>query len=101
MRCPRAATCGARQRTTSPHRAGGGRGAAATARRQDRSVNRALVPALGVVLVLVGLVWTLQGAGILPGSFMTGDRLWLVIGLVCLVAGVALLLRAVRARTRR
>jgi uncharacterized membrane protein HdeD (DUF308 family) len=54
-----------------------------------------------VVLVLVGLVWTLQGAGILPGSFMTGDRLWLVIGLVCVVAGVALLLRAVRARTRR
>jgi hypothetical protein len=54
-----------------------------------------------VVLVLVGLVWTLQGAGILPGSFMTGDRLWLVIGLVCVVAGVALLLRAVRGRARR
>ena len=63
-------------------------------------MNRA-VPVLAVVLVLVGLVWTLQGAGILPGSFMTGDRLWLVIGLACLVAGVALLVRAVRGRSRR
>ncbi len=64
-------------------------------------MQRLLAPALGVVLVLIGLVWTLQGAGILPGSFMTGDRLWLVIGLVCVVAGVALLLRAVRGRARR
>ena len=64
-------------------------------------MNRVLGPALGVVLVVIGLVWTLQGAGILPGSFMTGDRLWLVIGLVCVVAGVALLLRVVRGRARR
>lgn len=63
-------------------------------------MNRVLGPALGVLLVVVGLVWTLQGAGILPGSFMTGDRLWLVIGLVCAVAGVALVLRAVRGRAR-
>lgn len=62
---------------------------------------RVFASALGVVLVLLGLLWTLQGAGILPGSFMTGDRLWLVIGLVCVVAGVALLLRAVRSRSRR
>jgi hypothetical protein len=64
-------------------------------------VPRVLGPALGVVLVLIGLVWTLQGAGILPGSFMTGDRLWLVIGLACVAAGAALLLRAVRGRARR
>ncbi|WP_214401916.1 hypothetical protein [Pseudonocardia lacus] len=61
---------------------------------------RFLLPALGVVLALVGAVWTLQGAGLLGGSFMTGSRLWLVIGLVCLVGGVWLLVRAVRARAR-
>ena len=33
------------------------------------------------IAALVGLVWTLQGAGILPGSFMSGDAFWLVAGL--------------------
>lgn len=61
-------------------------------------MTRFLGPALGALLVLIGAVWTLQGAGVLPGSFMTGDRLWLVIGLVCVVAGAALLWRAVRGR---
>ncbi len=62
-------------------------------------MTRFLGPALGGVLLLIGAVWTLQGAGVLPGSFMTGDRLWLVIGLVCVVAGAALLWRAVRGRS--
>jgi hypothetical protein len=61
-------------------------------------VTRFVVPVLGVVLVLIGAVWTLQGANLLGGSFMTGSRLWLVIGLAALVAGAALLLRAGRAR---
>ncbi|HXG25300.1 MAG TPA: hypothetical protein VNL94_00390 [Candidatus Binatia bacterium] len=43
---------------------------------------------LAAIAALVGLVWTLQGAGLLPGSFMTGDPLWLVIGLA-LIAGAA------------
>jgi hypothetical protein len=60
---------------------------------------RFLLPALGVVLALIGAVWTLQGAGLLGGSFMTGSRLWLVIGIVALVAGVWLLVRSVRRRT--
>jgi hypothetical protein len=30
---------------------------------------------------LVGLVWVLQGVGMLPGSFMTGDMLWAWLGL--------------------
>ena len=67
----------------------------------DQRVNRVVVPVLGVLLLLVGLVWTLQGAGVLPGSFMTGSRLWLVIGLVCVIGGGALLWRAVRGRATR
>lgn len=55
---------------------------------------------LGVVLVLVGGVWALQGAGVLPGSFMTGSRLWLVIGIAAVVAGGWLLWRGVTARGR-
>ncbi|MCO1659118.1 hypothetical protein [Pseudonocardia humida] len=61
---------------------------------------RFLLPALGVVLAVVGVVWTLQGAGLVGGSFMTGSRLWLVIGLLALVAGGWLLVRALRARAR-
>lgn len=56
---------------------------------------------LGVVLFLIGAVWTLQGGGVLPGSFMTGSKFWLVAGLVAVVVGGWLLWRGVRRpRTR-
>jgi hypothetical protein len=43
----------------------------------------------GIVLLLVGGVWTLQGLGIVGGSFMTGSKFWLAVGLLLAVAGVA------------
>lgn len=45
-----------------------------------------LVPA--VILILIGGVFTLQGFGVLPGSFMTGERKWAEIGLVLIVVGL-------------
>jgi len=48
---------------------------------------------LGVVLVAVGAVWILQGANVLPGSFMTGRPLWLWIGIACVLVGLVLLAR--------
>ena len=45
---------------------------------------------IGLLVALAGAVFALQGAGFLPGSVMTGDRLWLVIGAVMVVAGVGL-----------
>lgn len=53
---------------------------------------------LGVLLVLVGGVWTGQGLGYITGSFMTGERLWTSIGLVCVAGGIALIVWAVRRR---
>jgi hypothetical protein len=44
---------------------------------------------LGVLLVLVGAVWIGQGFGYIKGSFMTGQILWAEIGVLCLVAGSA------------
>lgn len=44
----------------------------------------------GYLLAAAGLIWALQGANILPGSFMTGDPFWLVTGIICLIAGGAL-----------
>jgi hypothetical protein len=57
------------------------------------TMTRWIGPVVGVLLVLLGGLWTLQGVGVVGGSFMTGSRLWLVIGLILVVAGVTLLLR--------
>jgi hypothetical protein len=51
---------------------------------------------VGVVAILVGGVWILQGAGVLPGSFMTGQRMWLVIGIVVAVIGLSLAIGGLR-----
>jgi hypothetical protein len=48
-----------------------------------------LVP--GVILAAVGLVWTLQGVGVLQGSAMTGSALWAIIGPIVLVIGLVLI----------
>ena len=56
---------------------------------------------IGAVLVLTGAVWFGQGIGVIGGSFMTGEELWAVIGVVCLFFGAALLLGARRARSAR
>ena len=52
----------------------------------------------GIVLLLVGCVWFLQGINILPGSFMTGQTKWAVYGGLLLVAGIGLLIAANRRR---
>jgi hypothetical protein len=51
-----------------------------------------------ILLIAIGILWSGQGAGWIGGSFMTGDRTWLVIGIVALVAGLALLGGALRRR---
>ena len=61
-------------------------------------MKRWIVPAAGVLLVLIGAVWTLQGTGVLGGSSMTGSQLWTVIGLIAVVLGLVLVWRAVRVR---
>ena len=44
---------------------------------------------LGVLMVLGGLVWIAQGLNLpfAPQSFMTADRLWVLIGAATAVAG--------------
>jgi len=45
---------------------------------------------VAALLGLVGSVFALQGVGVLPGSVMTGDPKWAVIGTL-MVMGAALL----------
>jgi hypothetical protein len=54
----------------------------------------ALPRAIGIVLVVVGGVWVLQGIGIAQGSVMTGNAIWAVIGAVLVIAGAVVLRRA-------
>lgn len=51
---------------------------------------------LGIVLILVGGVWTGQGLGYITGSFMTGERLWTSIGILCVIGGIVLIVLGVR-----
>ncbi len=57
----------------------------------DRGMRIGLV-VLGVLLLLVGLVWMAQGLNLpfAPESFMTADRLWVLIGAVAALAGMVL-----------
>ena len=59
-----------------------------------------LAVALGGILFLLGLVWTLQGLGYLEGSPMTGVALWAVVGPILAGLGVALAIVGLRGQRR-
>lgn len=61
---------------------------------------RTLKLVVGVVLVVLGLVWFLQGIGAMGGSAMSGSSMWAVIGPVVAIVGIVLLLPA-RRRSKR
>jgi hypothetical protein len=45
---------------------------------------------VGVLLVLIGVVWILQGYNILPGSFMSGQMKWAYNGMIAAAVGTLL-----------
>jgi hypothetical protein len=53
---------------------------------------------LGVLLALIGVVWILQGTGVLLGSVMTGQPFWAAMGLLALIGGLVLLFFGARRR---
>ena len=62
-------------------------------------MNKNLQTGLGVLLALMGLIWTLQGLNVLKGSaVMSGKPIWAIIGSIVALTGVFLVTRAVRAR---
>ncbi len=62
-------------------------------------MRRGLLLGAGVLALLTGAVWTLQGLGHLGGSAMTGERIWAVIGPA--VALVGLVVAGIGLRGRR
>ncbi|HEY7023245.1 MAG TPA: hypothetical protein VH349_19150 [Ktedonobacterales bacterium] len=53
---------------------------------------------VGALAVLTGAVWTLQGLGIVRGSVMTGQMLFVIIGPIVALIGVVLLVVGLRQR---
>lgn len=60
-------------------------------------MNKNVRVGIGVLLVLMGLIWTLQGLGVIQSSSpMTGVTLWAIIGPIVALAGAYLLTSALR-----
>jgi hypothetical protein len=52
---------------------------------------RIILVVLGVLVSLAGAVWALQGAGFIPGSFMSNNPTWIWIGLITALIGLGVL----------
>ena len=61
-------------------------------------MRRNLLIVFAILFDLTGIVWILQGIGVLPGSFMTGQIVWAAIGAVLLFVSGLLLWAAFRPR---
>jgi hypothetical protein len=59
---------------------------------------KTLLTVIGVLFILTGFVWILQGINVLPGSFMTGQIEWAYAGVVMGLAGAGLIILARRRR---
>jgi hypothetical protein len=55
---------------------------------------------LGLLAVVVGALWTLQGLGYLGGSVMSGVTAWAIIGPIVAVVGLVLVVFGLRTRSR-
>jgi hypothetical protein len=53
---------------------------------------------VGVLALIVGGMWVLQGANVIGGSVMSGQSQWLYIGIVVAIAGAVALWWANRRR---
>ena len=55
---------------------------------------------LGVVVALLGLVFTLQGVGVMKGSSMSNSTFWAVAGPIVIIVGLVVAGMGVRGRSR-
>lgn len=53
---------------------------------------------IGVLAVLTGAIWTLQGLNILRGSFMSGQMTYVVVGPIVALVGLVLVVVGARRR---
>ena len=61
---------------------------------------RIVLRVVAILLIVIGIIWILQGINVLPGSFMTGQIQWAYRGGAAAVVGVLILVLANRGRRR-
>ena len=57
---------------------------------------RILLVGVGLLITLAGVIFTLQGVGVIGGSFMSGTTTWAVAGPVIALIGLALVVLGLR-----
>jgi hypothetical protein len=63
-----------------------------------RSVLPVIAVGFGVLVALFGLLWALQGFGVVSGSPMSNTTTWSVIGPITVLIGIAIAVFGWRAR---
>ncbi|MBO3742457.1 hypothetical protein J5X75_33600 [Actinoplanes sp. NEAU-H7] len=58
-----------------------------------------LAMSLGLVAIVLGGVWTLQGLDVLPYSAMSGQTVWAAVGGALIMAGLLLIAVGMRRRS--
>jgi hypothetical protein len=61
-------------------------------------MKRAVFVGVGLLLMVVGVIFALQGAGVIGGSAMSGVTIWAVVGPVIAVVGLAVAVTGLRRR---
>ncbi len=56
------------------------------------TIMRLLWTVVGAVITVAGIVFFVQGIGILAGSFMTGQLPWTIFGALLILVGIGLIL---------
>jgi hypothetical protein len=56
--------------------------------------------AVGLLAIVLGAVWTLQGLDVLAGSVMTGVTVWAIVGPIVAFVGLVLIVIGLRIRSR-
>jgi hypothetical protein len=51
---------------------------------------------IGVLLLVVGIIWFVQGIGVLHGSFMTGTAFWAIMGALVVIFAAYLIISGLR-----
>jgi hypothetical protein len=57
-----------------------------------------ILAGVGLLITLAGVIFTLQGVGVVGGSTMSGDTFWAVAGPVIAVVGLAIAVVSLRRR---
>lgn len=64
---------------------------------KDGAVVSRMWVVIGLLVMAVGVVFFLQGMGVLKGGSMSGESLWIWVGLILVIAGGVAVIRGARA----